>query len=220
MVRLSASRLQSDPGFDARLHELRQQPAPTLSEADLERIVTSVVSTLSGGASLADLKLYHEVEALGEYIQAARREIAALRPDDINKHHLPMATDELDAVVMATAEATGIILAGMEELERIAGKLPAKRAGPVGDIVLRIYEACSFQDITGQRITKVVKTLKHIESKVEAILAVFGSELEGLPPAEAEPAKDEHQSLLNGPALPNSGGNTQADIDALLASFD
>jgi chemotaxis protein CheZ len=220
MVRSSASRFASDPSFDARLDSLREQPAPNLGESELERIVSRVVSTLSGGASLADLKLYHEVEALGEYIQAARREIAALRPDDISKHHLPMATDELDAVVMATAEATGVILAAMEEMERLAGKLPAKHAGPIGAAVVRVYEACGFQDITGQRITKVVRTLKYIETKVEAILAVFGRELEGLPPIEQEPSKDADASLLNGPALPSANGNTQADIDALLASFD
>ena len=102
----------------------------------------------------------------------------------------------------------------------MAAKLDGDAAARLQTATTQIYEACSFQDITGQRITKVVKTLKHIESKVEAILAVFGSELESLPAAEAEPAKDEQQSLLNGPALPNSGGNTQADIDALLASFD
>ena len=40
--------------------------------------------------------------------------------------------------------------------------------------VTSIYEACSFQDIIRQCITKVVKILKHIETKVLEIINVFG----------------------------------------------
>jgi chemotaxis protein CheZ len=217
MARLTASRIPPDPGFDARLDGLRQ--APPMSPADIERMITGVVTSLSGDTSLADLQLYRELEALSEYIHTARTEIAALRPSDINRQDLPTATDELDAVVLATADATGVILAGMEEMEKLAATLPPEQAAPIGDIVIRIYEACGFQDITGQRITKVVRTLKHIESKIEALLAVFGHDLPEPPEPEPEPV-DEQAKLLNGPALPSAGGNTQADIDALLASFD
>jgi chemotaxis protein CheZ len=147
-----------------------------------------------------------------------RRDIAELRPGDIGARHIPMATDELDAVVDATADATGVILGGMEEIERIAGGLPSEIAAPLGDIVIKVYEACGFQDITGQRISKVVKALHHIEGKIEALLAVFGADLSEATAGEALASDD--SSLLNGPALPGAAGNSQADIDALLASFD
>jgi chemotaxis protein CheZ len=130
-----------------------------------------------------------------------------------------MATDELDAVVNATADATGIILGGMEEIERLAGSLPPDIAAPLGDIVIKIYEACGFQDITGQRISKVVKALHHIEGKIDALLAVFGADLSEAVVEEATEA-GAAASLLNGPALPTAAANSQADIDALLASFD
>ena len=48
-------------------------------------------------------------------------------------------------------------------------------AAKLQDATTRIYEACSFQDITGQRITKVVAALKAIEAKVAQIVATFGS---------------------------------------------
>ena len=83
------------------------------------------------------------------------------------------------------------------------------------DATTRIYEACSFQDITGQRITKVVSTLKTIEVKVDSILAAFGSRREGFAPA---PLPDP-ETLLNGPQLP-ANAMDQTDIDKLLASFD
>ena len=188
--------------------------------AEIERMVTSVVASLSGGLALADLQLYREVETLAEYIQSARREIAGVRPDDIRERHIPMATDELDAVVSATADATGIILGAMEEFERISAGLPPEPARQIADSVVRVYEACSFQDITGQRIGKVVRTLKHIEGKIDALLAVFGAELAAGAAPSAPVPEDDENDLLNGPALPSAAANTQADIDAILASFD
>ena len=93
----------------------------------------------------------------------------------------------------------------------------------LGDHVIAIYQACSFQDITGQRINKVVKTLKQIESKVDQLLSAFGDEVaqqrtkatnEAAAAQEsAKAAREEH--LLNAPQLPTEAVS-QADIDALF----
>jgi chemotaxis protein CheZ len=220
MVRSSTSRLASDPRFEERLAFVRSSEPSTVDPALLETMVKSVVSSLSGDISLVDLQLYREVQALADYIQTVRREIAGLRPSEISVQHIPMATDELDAVVTATADATGIILGAMEEVERLAAELPAETTAPLGAIVIKVYEACSFQDITGQRITKVVKALRHIESKIDALLTVFGADHSSdTATAPDTAAADAQASLLNGPQLPEAA-NSQADIDALMASFD
>jgi chemotaxis protein CheZ len=200
---------------------VRTESSPVADPALIESMIKSIVVSLAGDVSLADLQLYREVEMLADYIKTVRRDIAGLRPDDISVRHIPMATDELDAVVTATADATGTILGAMEAVERLAGGLPAEVAAPLGDIVVRVYEACSFQDITGQRITKVVRALRHIESKIDALLAVFGADLAIAPASHSseETATDMEANLLNGPQLPQAA-NSQADIDALLASFD
>jgi chemotaxis protein CheZ len=220
MARLSTARLAQDPHFDARLRAV-QSAAPMVADPVLlETMIKGVVASLSGDLSLADLQLYREVEALADYIQTVRRDISGLRPDDISIQHIPMATDELDAVITATADATGIILTGMEQIERLATAMPPELAAPLGDIVVKIYEACGFQDITGQRITKVVKALRHIESKLDALLAVFGRDvMSGIRELPEAAAVDTGENLLNGPQLP-AAANSQDDIDALLASFD
>lgn len=220
MARSSTSRLASDPRFEQRLAFVRSSEPSTADPALLETMIKSVVSSLSGDISLVDLQLYREVQALADYIQTVRREIAGLRPSEISVQHIPMATDELDAVVTATADATGIILGAMEEVERLIAELPTETTAPLGAIVVKVYEACSFQDITGQRITKVVKALRHIESKIDALLTVFGadhpSDTASVPDTAAA---DAQTTLLNGPQLPEAA-NSQADIDALMASFD
>ena len=80
MVRSSTSRLASDPRFEQRLAFVRSSEPSTVDPALLETMVKSVVSSLSGDISLVDLQLYREVQALADYIQTVRREIAGLRP--------------------------------------------------------------------------------------------------------------------------------------------
>ena len=147
--------------------------------------------------------------------------------EDINASHIPTANDELDAVVEHTASATNEILDACEALERLAPTLSGEAADTVGAAVTRIYEACSFQDITGQRIGKVVTALKAIETRVQQVTARFGHAPAAVPaPASAPPggggwtnAKTEGERLANGPQLP-AAASSQAEIDALLASFD
>jgi chemotaxis protein CheZ len=93
--------------------------------------------------------------------------------DDITDHDIPFATDELDAIVDHTAHATNAILESCEMLDEVAATVSGEAAAKLQEAVTRIYEACSFQDITGQRITKVVGTLKVIEEKVAQIIGTF-----------------------------------------------
>jgi chemotaxis protein CheZ len=223
--------ITNNPELQRQLAKLQSQGDP-VSAAEITAIVESVMSRLSGDLTPTDLKLYTELEQLARFIQTARSEIAAVRPEQISSEDIPLATDELDAVIGATEEATGTILDACEALEKVSGTVPAESAEMITNAVTRIYEACNFQDITGQRISKVVKTLKHIEDRVSAMLTAFGDEIakhRGDRPASAAPApapvaappaaKVVDSDLLNGPQLPDDA-KKQAEIDAILASFD
>jgi len=188
----------------------------------IEAAVRAVLGTLSGDLSVTETALLAELEGLGREVARAKSEIAALRVDDINQSHIPTATDELDAVVEHTATATNEILDSCETLEALQGKLSGEQAEVLGAAVTRIYEACSFQDITGQRIGKVVSALKAIEKRVAAVTHAFGRNAGAAAAPEEEagaPPKTEGQKLANGPQLPG-GGTSQEEIDRLLASFD
>jgi chemotaxis protein CheZ len=175
---------------------------------------------MHGDLVSGEVSLLSEVEALGRTISNAKAEIAALRVDDITVSHIPFATDELDAIVAHTASATNAILACCETLDEVGAAASGEMAAKLTDVTTRIYEACSFQDITGQRITKVVATLKTIEEKVASIIAAFGdrSEMTAAPLPVASSVVTE-ASLLNGPQLPTAAMD-QSEIDRLLASFD
>jgi chemotaxis protein CheZ len=205
-----------------RLAELRRA-RPELDPDRVADVVRAVLSTLTGDLTVKETSLLTEVEELGRTIASAKAEIAELRVDEITASHIPFATDELDAIVAHTASATHAILESCEMLDDAADAVAGTPAATkLQDATTRIYEACSFQDITGQRITKVVTTLKTIEAKIEQIVATFGQRdgehLVPLPTAPAGEAEGEAE-LLNGPQLP-AHAMDQSDIDKLLASFD
>jgi len=202
-----------------RLAEIRARYPASAPEMVAE-VVRSVLTTMRGDLVSGEVSLLSEVEALGRTIASAKAEIAALRVDDITASHIPFATDELDAIVAHTASATHAILASCETLDAVSAATSGAMAAKLTDATTRIYEACSFQDITGQRITKVVTTLKTIEAKVANIIAAFGERTDPLAatlPAASSGATE--ASLLNGPQLPTAAMD-QSDIDRLLASFD
>jgi chemotaxis protein CheZ len=116
-----------------------------------------------------------------------------------------------------TATATNAILTCCETLDKVSGALSGEPAAKLQDATTRIYEACGFQDITGQRITKVVATLKAIEAKITYIVTTFGRVSAGEDAGSAVEAPE--PALLNGPQHP-AVAMDQSDIDKLLASFE
>lgn len=190
----------------------------TLPTTVIEDAVRQVLGSISGDLSMRETQLLGELEGLGQEIARAKREMAALQVHDINANHIPVATDELDAVLGHTAEATNEILDCCEGLEKLADGLAPEPAAAVAAAVTRIYEACSFQDITGQRIAKVVSALKGIEARLERIGERFGTAVPAAPTPPATPVT-QGRALANGPQMPGAS-TSQADIDRMLASFD
>ena len=184
--------LPTDP-LTTRLAEIRARYPVSVPEMVAE-VVRSVLTSMHGDLVSGEVSLLSEVEALGRTISSAKAEIAALRVD--------------------------AILACCETLDEVGTAASGEMAAKLTDVTTRIYEACSFQDITGQRITKVVATLKAIEEKVASIIAAFGdrSEMTAAPLPVASSVVTE-ASLLNGPQLP-AAAMDQSEIDRLLASFD
>ena len=78
---------------------------------------------------------------------------------------------------------------------------------------MRIFEACNFQDITGQRITKVVGAIKFIEDRIDRMIEILGGQ-SALRDVEL-PADDvdANAALLAGPQLETDPKISQDDID-------
>ncbi|MBO6755180.1 MAG: protein phosphatase CheZ [Roseibium sp.] len=198
-----------------------QQPAFD-AEAVGEKFMSEFRKELSEAA-----KLKVELDAIYEAIAQTKQEIATLHhTTGAEGEEMTRVTNELDAVVMGTEGATESILAAAEYIDETANTLSARisgqdaeMAGDIQDRVVQIFEACNFQDLTGQRITKVVGTLRFIEDRIIQMMDIWGG-IESFKEIEAEmrAAAEGDAALLNGPAL-DSDVNvaTQDDIDALFA---
>lgn len=165
--------------------------------------------------SSLDRSLFDEMRYISSYIQRTRLEISNLRPNDLSEDRIPGAGAELHAVVQHTAEATNTIMAVAEEVMAADTSDADAYQALVNEKMMEIFEACTFQDITGQRIKKVVDTLTHIEQRLERFANVMGVE-----DAELEETLEDRrrkENLLNGPAL-NGPEVAQDEIDALFGS--
>ena len=135
-------------------------------------------------------------------------------------------SDQLDAILTSTGEATHTILESLEAISAMTGEL---REAPDGERTLALcdriaesatkgMEVCGFQDITGQRVAKIVRSLQFIEERVDAMIEIWGREpIESLgerPPEDDADVKD--GITLAGPALPGKE-ISQEEIDKLFA---
>ncbi len=163
--------------------------------------------------------LRHELQDMSASIVQARREIAAIRPKDDGNDRIATAANELDAIVLSTERASIEILGAAE---RILEALPDLRAAGAATAacdlieheVMSIFTACSFQDLTGQRTTKVVNALRYIEQRIIAVMEIWGVggvAPDALPAEPADARPDAH--LLNGPT---AEGVDQEEVDRLL----
>ena len=167
--------------------------------------------------------LKQELVGLFQYIRRVRQEIAAIyRPADGDNQFDSMA-DQLDAIVGATEEATNTIMEAMEKNDEMLAKLregitDADHLACLDSIAANgaaVFEACSFQDITGQRVSKVVKSVSYVEERINALIEIWGKdELDNVDVA-AEREKTADEKLLHGPQRTGEG-ISQDDIDKLF----
>jgi len=150
------------------------------------------------------------LEYVAHHIRMTREEIGALKSGEGSP--LSSSADELEEIVSETARATNEIMGAAETVESIAAGTDAATREALQAAATRIYEASTFQDITGQRITKVVRALQHIESRVEALTSACGSVI-----SKTRETLSDDQALLNGPQLGRNAA-TQSEIDSLFDS--
>src|SRR5215470_1522116 len=202
--------------FD-RLVDFLKQKRDNVTFHDIIALAEISAQSLQSFFHALDAKVYGELREIARYIDSMRSEIGALQVNDLKNSRIPSAGEELGAIVKATENATNTIMECAEALMGADAGDPAAYKALVDEKMMIIFEACSFQDITGQRIAKVVETLQHIEQRVARFADVMkAKDLDGfLDDAERERAERKEKFLLNGPQLAGEGVD-QSDVDKLF----
>lgn len=171
-------------------------------------------------------KLKVELDLIYDAISRTKREIAVLHGKSFNGEEMAKVNGELGAVVGGTEQATQQILEAAEAIDQAASALlkvdspeqQIRLAEDVQERVVSIFEACNFQDLTGQRISKVMTTMKFIENHINVMMDIWGG-VDAIK-AHIPPIVDTREGddkLLNGPKLDGDHGHaSQDDIDALF----
>jgi chemotaxis protein CheZ len=192
--------------------------------AELRQVIEQLSLSSSDPSPGKHDDLWVGIAAIHEAIVKTRQEIASLHAKGVKNEQIFRATDELDAVVVNTESATDTILSAAESIDAETNALIRGLAGEqrtsaerIHDETIRIFEACNFQDLTGQRIRKVVDLLQFIETRIASMIAIWRSVGE-FREDEAEVAVElSDADLLNGPPLAGDAGIvSQDDIDSLF----
>jgi chemotaxis regulatin CheY-phosphate phosphatase CheZ len=134
------------------------------------------------------------------------------------------ATEALDAVVKTTETATSSILESAEQIQEMAWTLRESGADiAVCDALDRraadIYTACTFQDLTAQRTQKVVRTLRFLEGRINALVDAWSSD-KPMPAATAYPMASSGNWLISHDTNPRENTDieslSQDDIDVVI----
>jgi chemotaxis protein CheZ len=217
------------------LRAIRAQMAAPRSATAANAIGDSVVHEAAEAQALLETyraqieqceKLKVELDLIYDAISRTKREIAVLHGKSFNGEEMAKVNGELGAVVGGTEEATQQILEAAESIDNAATALSSvtsidqqkRLSEEIQERVVSIFEACNFQDLTGQRIKKVMTTMKFIENHITIMMDIWGGvdAIKAHAPAIAD-AREGDARLLNGPKTEGDVGHaSQDDIDALF----
>lgn len=169
-------------------------------------------------------ELSRQIVQLYEYMERIKTEIATVKHPNAPVDHFNKAADQLDAIVQATEDATNTIMEATEStssiVENLKGKILLDEVTTDLDQVIensnKVFEACTFQDITGQRIGKIVKTMNLLEGTLSSLVVIIGKDSIAALPVHEEEKVVSGGVTMDGPALEGEESVSQADIDALF----
>lgn len=180
----------------------------------------------TGKAVLHKIRL--AVSDLSAAIQLTRQEIEELGATQIANGGFEPERPDLNDIFSDTERATSDILTAAEAIQAFASLLRDQGTDPeMCDVLdqhaIEIYTACTIQDLTGKRISKLIALTGFVEEEVQSILKVWEtgeaeaelekppvSEAGGLDDADADtrPA-DVFENTVVAPADAESGNNTE-----------
>lgn len=157
--------------------ELSNVEKDEASLGEVLHLAQSSVETLKEFLNRLDTIVGDDFHQIMDKISETRDDMQLLNTkEDVDP--LSSAENELKLVVKATEDATNRIMEAAETIMTADPQDPATYHTTVESNIMEIFEACSFQDITGQRINRVVETLDFVDYRIHKIANFLGIENE------------------------------------------
>jgi len=190
------------------------------SLSEVLHLTQQSVETLRTFLSQLDDMVGNDFQEIMDKISETRSDMHLLSTEDNGISPIPEAGHELKEVVKATEDATDRIMEAAETIMTADHSDHALYHKTVESNLMEIFEACSFQDITGQRINRVVDTLEFVDYRIHKIATFLGFENEDdsadktANNIKAKQARKE-DLILHGPQTEGKGV-CQSEIDDLF----
>lgn len=152
---------------------VRAELAPLIGQ--LERFVDRRLSELSAEIySATQLAECSEDNITGQLRRLHAQVESMVAPPDAER---PTSGMELEAVVQTTEAAANRIMEAAEGIaETVRTVLPdGEASSEIGRRIDAIFEACAFQDLTGQRVRRAIDHLQHVESALNGMISPAGA---------------------------------------------
>lgn len=169
----------------------------------VDRRIAELSTEVHGAVQMVDFSENH----LSGLLQRMQEEMARVmaQPADATRN----SGVELEAVVHESENAANRIMGAAEHIASLT------RGGVNADAIAEqlniVFEACSFQDLTGQRIRRALRHLQDIEGMLADMADQAGAP--SPPRARQAPIAPAPEATGNGPDL------AQDDIDRLMAGL-
>jgi len=193
--------------FFAELDSLRNEMGQNIEIGDIDEMFEELKRSKKRN-------IYNEISGIAGIISTTKSEIV-----HIGDAYIGDANQELEAIVKHTEESANQIMDSAEALQEIASKISDEEISQkIGNEVINIFEASNFQDITGQRITKVINALLDIEEHISHLLGIFSGQDVDFSKVKNTKSRDDRPDadLMNGPQLENEAPS-QDDIDKMFS---
>lgn len=202
--------MELSKSLSSKISQLKDKNGNIIELENPEVAVSELISIFVQYSNGQEELLYNEIKAIEQKVEEAQQEIAApIKKEDTV---LASASSELDAVIESTEEATNKILDSAESIqEAISNEASPEVTKIISDNIMVIFEACNFQDLTGQRIKKVAMALDFIHERVGHILQTYSFE-------DINDDKRSDAEMMTGPQS-NSNTPDQSDVDKLFDSI-
>jgi len=199
------------------LSQIRKDNPDEYKLIDVVSLAQKMAESINESVEQQDSEIYKEFRLIAQHISRMKDDIAKTQTSSLTNIKIPEAGRELTEIVKSTEEATNKIMESAEIIMSSDPEDAEKYPETVNASVMDIFEACSFQDITGQRVSRITETLEFIDRRLVHLDKTVGHIAENDQLFEEEVASEQRKEdlILHGPQ-DKGEGESQGDIDALF----
>ena len=193
-----------------KLQQIQENNQGIIDINNIDEIIRDFIEVLNPyikGATKTEI--HHQLESVLAQFSALKVEISNVSREVFDQNFVPSINMDLRSVIIQTEQSVTNILDVCDEINELSKEISDYKIRE--ELMLKsikILEICNFQDLTGQRIQKIVHHLNEIESIIYKMLHFLKPDLKLKHPTKKE-------ELVNGPQN-SDNAPSQDSIDALF----